>query len=193
MRSLPLGIACALVLGGCASGEMQQQIASLQSTNQTLTQRLARLEEEQGALKAQLSQASSVRVPTGISAVPSARRQSGVLPQTTAPAQSGSYEQAYALFQAGDSDGAIAAFEQFLRSGGSGAQADLAQYWLGEAYYNKRNYDFASRYYATYLKAAPHGERSASALQKLVESLKAMGRAEDARILQQQGISAIAN
>lgn len=192
MRSIALISGFALVLGGCGTSELQMQVDSMRASNQTLSQRIARLEEEQAALKSKLSEVSGIRVPTGISAVPSARRgAAGMGSSQPIPVTDGSYAQAYALFQAGDVDGAIPAFEQFLRSGGSGAEHDLAQYWLGEAYYNKRNHDLASRYYAAYLKAAPHGERSASALQKLVESLKAMGRTEDASILQTQGISAI--
>lgn len=194
MRSVAMISAFALVLGGCGTSELQMQVDSMRASNQTLSQRVARLEEEQAALKSKLSEVSGIRVPTGISAVPSARRGSaGMVGAQGVAASDGSYAQAYALFQAGDVDSAIPAFEQFLRSGASGPEADLAQYWLGESYYNKRNHDLASRYYAAYLKAAPHGERSRQALQKLVESLKAMGRTEDARILQEQGISAIAN
>ncbi|MDO4776101.1 MAG: tetratricopeptide repeat protein [Cardiobacteriaceae bacterium] len=192
MRSVAMISGLALALGGCGTSELQMQVDSMRASNQTLAQRVARLEEEQAALRSKLAEVGNIRVPTGISAVPSARRgAAGMGSARPIPATDGSYAQAYALFQAGDVDSAIPAFEQFLRSGAAGAEHDLAQYWLGEAYYNKRNHDLASRYYAAYLKAAPHGERSASALQKLVESLKAMGRAEDARILQEQGVSAI--
>lgn len=196
MRSVIIIATCGLVLGGCASNELQMQVDSMRAANQTLSQRVARLEEEQAALTAKVTEVGSIRIPSGISAVPAARR-GGVGSMDMGgsqaiPATDGSYAQAYALFQAGDTDNAIPAFEQFLHSGAAqGAERDLAQYWLGESYYNKRNYDLASRYYAAYLKAAPHGDRSTQALQKLVETLRAMGRTEDAETLQAQGISAI--
>lgn len=190
MRSKLMMAGVALALAGCGTQELQMQVDSVRAENKTLSQRLARMEQEQNELRTKLAQANTVRVPTGISAVPAARRGGGAAP---IPATDGSYSQAYALFQAGDLDRAIPAFEQYLNGGqASGAERDLAQYWLGEAYYNKRNPDLASRYYAAYLKAAPHGERSAQALQKLVESLRAMGRNEDAEVLRSQGISAIA-
>ena len=180
---------CALALAGCGTQELQMQVDTLRSENQTLAQRLARMEQEQSELQRKVAEAGNVRVPTGISAVPSARRGGNTAP---IPATDGSYGQAYALFQAGDIDNAIPAFERFLQSGAGGEEALMAQYWLGESYYNKRNYDMASRYYATYLKAQPQGGRSAQALQKLIESLRAQGRTEDANLLQSQGVSAIA-
>ena len=193
MRSKLMMTGCALVLAGCGTQELQMQVDSVRAENRTLTQRLARMEQEQSELRNKLAQASTVRVPTGISAVPAARR--GAAGQgAPIPATDGSYGQAYALFQAGDLNNAIPAFEQYLNSGNAaGNERDLAQYWLGEAYYNKRNHDMASRYYAAYLKAAPQGERSPQAMQKLIESLRAMGRNEDAEVLRSQGISAIAN
>ena len=92
----------------------------------------------------------------------------------------------------GDLNGAIGTFEQFLNSGSaSGNEAALAQYWLGDAYYMQRNYDMASRYLGAYLKAQPNGERSQAALNKLVESLRALGRTADADTLASQGVSAL--
>lgn len=189
MRFKLMMAGCALALAGCGTQELQMQVDSIRAENQTLTRRLAQMEQEQHDLRNKLAQASAVRVPTGISAVASSRRGSGAAP---VPATDGSYGQAYALFQAGDFNNAIPAFEQYLNSGAAaGAERDLAQYWLGEAYYNKRNPDMASRYYAAYLKAAPNGERSPQAMQKLIESLRAMGRNEDAEVLRTQGVSAI--
>ena len=55
----------------------------------------------------------------------------------------------------------------------------------------QRNYDMASRYLGAYLKAQPNGDRAQAALNRLVESLRAMGRNEDAATLASQGISAL--
>lgn len=190
MRFKSLIGVCTLILAGCGTNELQMQVDSLRATNQTLTERLTRLEQEQGELQRKVAETGNIRVPTGISAVPSARRGGTAAP---IPATDGSYGQAYALFQAGDVDNAIPAFERFLQSGGaSGEEAALAQYWLGEAYYTKRNYDMASRYFGAYLKVAPQSARSPHALQKLVESLRAQGRTQDADIVQSQGVSALA-
>ena len=103
----------------------------------------------------------------------------------------GGYEEGLAQYRAGDLNGAIGTFEQYLNSGVSGPEAALAQYWLGDAYYMQRNYDMASRYLGAYLKAQPNGDRAQAALNRLVESLRAMGRNEDAATLASQGISAL--
>ena len=55
----------------------------------------------------------------------------------------------------------------------------------------QRNYDMASRYLGAYLKAQPNGDRAQAALSRLVESLRAMGRTEDANTLASQGVSAL--
>ena len=128
MRSKLMMTGCALVLAGCGTQELQMQVDSVRAENRTLTQRLARMEQEQNELRNKLAQASTVRVPTGISAVPAARR--GAAGQgAPIPATDGSYGQAYALFQAGDLNNAIPAFEQYLNSGNAaGNERDLAQY-----------------------------------------------------------------
>ena len=74
MRSKLMMTGCALVLAGCGTQELQMQVDSVRAENRTLTQRLARMEQEQNELRNKLAQASTVRVPTGISAVPAARR-----------------------------------------------------------------------------------------------------------------------
>ena len=56
------------------------------------------------------------------------------------------YEDGLNAYRAGNGQKAIAAFNQFLSSNPSGEEALLALYWLGDVYYNERNYSEAERY-----------------------------------------------
>ena len=55
MRSKLMMTGCALVLAGCGTQELQMQVDSVRAENRTLTQRLARMEQEQNELHNRLA------------------------------------------------------------------------------------------------------------------------------------------
>ena len=181
-------ITFALLASGCATIDPEQYAATQRQVND-LSTRLKKLEADQVALQTRLDEVGKgARLPSGVNAVVTPRR--GEAAPAAANSTGGGYEEGLAQYRAGDLNGAIGTFEQYLNSGASGPEAALAQYWLGDAYYMQRNYDMASRYLGAYLKAQPNGDRAQAALNRLVESLRAMGRNEDAATLASQGISA---
>ena len=175
-------IAFALLVSGCATIDPEQYAATQRQVND-LSARLKKVEADQVALQTRLEEVGkAVITPRRGDAAPAA--QSG--------GEGGSgFEEGLAQYRAGNLNGAIGTFEQYLNSGASGPEAAQAQYWLGDAYYMQRNYDMASRYLGAYLKAQPNGDRAQAALSRLVESLRAMGRTEDANTLASQGVSAL--
>ena len=178
-----------LLASGCATIDPEQYAATQRQVND-LSTRLKKLEADQVALQTRLDEVGKgARLPSGVNAVVTPRR--GEAAPAAANSTGGGYEEGLAQYRAGDLNGAIGTFEQYLNSGASGPEAALAQYWLGDAYYMQRNYDMASRYLGAYLKAQPNGDRAQAALNRLVESLRAMGRNEDAATLASQGISAL--
>ena len=182
-------ITFALLASGCATIDPEQYAATQRQVND-LSTRLKKLEADQVALQTRLDEVGKgARLPSGVNAVVTPRR--GEAAPAAANSTGGGYEEGLAQYRAGDLNGAIGTFEQYLNSGASGPEAALAQYWLGDAYYMQRNYDMASRYLGAYLKAQPNGDRDQAALNRLVESLRAMGRNEDAATLASQGISAL--
>lgn len=182
-------ITFALLASGCATIDPEQYAATQRQVND-LSTRLKKLEADQVALQTRLDEVGKgARLPSGVNAVVTPRR--GEAAPAAANSTGGGYEGGLAQYRAGDLNGAIGTFEQYLNSGASGPEAALAQYWLGDAYYMQRNYDMASRYLGAYLKAQPNGDRAQAALNRLVESLRAMGRNEDAATLASQGISAL--
>ena len=182
-------ITFALLASGCATIDPEQYAATQRQVND-LSTRLKKLEADQVALQPRLDEVGKgARLPSGVNAVVTPRR--GEAAPAAANSTGGGYEEGLAQYRAGDLNGAIGTFEQYLNSGASGPEAALAQYWLGDAYYMQRNYDMASRYLGAYLKAQPNGDRAQAALSRLVESLRAMGRTEDAATLASQGISVL--
>lgn len=188
-----LGLSAAILLAGCGANSAQMaNIQSNTSSLQRLNDRVAQLEAQQQALAEHVAK-QGIRVPSGITAVP-AQRRSGVYDDQPirAAVQEDAFEQAMSLYRAGDVGNAITAFERFINEGGHDpAQANLARYWLGDAYYNQRQYDMANRYLGQYLREAPQGEKSSVALDKLIHSLRSSGRQQDADMLAQYGVQAI--
>ena len=182
-------ITFALLASGCATIDPEQYAATQRQVND-LSTRLKKLEADQVALQTRLDEVGKgARLPSGVNAVVTPRR--GEAAPAAANSTGGGYEEGLAQYRAGNLNGAIGTFEQYLNSGASGPEAAQAQYWLGDAYYMQRNYDMASRYLGAYLKAQPNGDRAQAALSRLVESLRAMGRTEDANTLASQGVSAL--
>ena len=184
-------IAFALLASGCATIDPEQYAATQRQVND-LSARLKKVEADQVALQTRLEEVGKgARMPSGVSAVITPRRGEAAPAATSGGEGSSSFEEGLAQYRAGNINGAIGTFEQYLNSGASGPEAAQAQYWLGDAYYTQRNYDMASRYLGAYLKAQPSGDRAQAALSRLVESLRAMGRTEDANTLASQGVSAL--
>ena len=175
-------IAFALLASGCATIDPEQYAATQRQVND-LSARLKKVEADQVALQTRLEEVGKgARMPSGVSAVITPRR-GDAAPAAQSGGEGGSgFEEGLAQYRAGNLNGAIGTFEQYLNS---------AQYWLGDASYMQRNYDMASRYLGAYLKAQPNGDRAQAALSRLVESLRAMGRTEDANTLASQGVSAL--
>lgn len=189
------GLSLAVLLSGCGANSAQMvEIQSNSNMLRALGDRVAQLEAQQQALSEQVA-SSGIRVPTGITAIP-AQRRSGVYddqPIREAAGQADGFDQALSVYRAGDLANAAALFEQYINQGGNGdsSRLNLARYWLGDAYYNQRQFDLANRYLGQYLREAPNGEKSAAALDKLIQSLRAAGRDQDANLLTQYGVQAI--
>lgn len=188
-------LACAALLAGCVTNNdlFEENAVAIQK----LKNRIIDLERRGDNFERQLKSAR-VRIPSGVHAVESARKQeqsqsSEVSTGTVLDPGIGGYENALALYRAGDVDGAIRGLQQFIAGNARNEQAVIAQYWLGSAYYTKRNYTQALRHLGIFLKNRPQGEKTDLALEKLIRSLRAVGRNDDADILAKEGTNAIAH
>ena len=170
---------------------MEEEINQNKMTIQELRNKVVDLQAENSGLQNQLQSAKQGRIPTGVIAVQTAGLYDRVQAGTSVSTAGEGYDHALQLYRAGDIANAESAFRQFLASGAQGEQAALANYWLGDGAYNRRDYEQAISYFAVCLQQAPQGEKSAAALSKLIQTLKLAGRAQDAKILEENGIAAL--
>ena len=74
------------------------------------------------------------------------------------------YQQAYLLLRGGHTDESITRFKNYLESYPSGALANNAQYWLGEAYLVKKDNNAARNAFNAVLEKYPNSNKEADAL-----------------------------
>jgi tol-pal system protein YbgF len=97
--------------------------------------------------------------------------------QGTATAQ---YENAFSLLKQGNYDNAQVGFEGFLKAYPTHQLAGNAQYWLGETFYVRGQYDQAARVFAEGFSKYPESSKGADNLLKLGITLAAMDKNSDA-------------
>lgn len=90
------------------------------------------------------------------------------------------YEQAFTALRSGDYAVAGTQFEAFLARNPGHALAPNAQYWLGESYYARKEYEKAARTFAEAYQKYPKSSKTPDNLLKLAMSLAAMGNKKDA-------------
>lgn len=98
----------------------------------------------------------------------------------------GLYETAFSMLKAGNYDAAQSNFDTFLKTYPNNPLVENAQYWLGETYYVRNNYDQAARLFAQGYQKFPKGKKAADNLLKLGMSLAGMGNTEDACVALRQ-------
>ncbi len=76
------------------------------------------------------------------------------------------YKKAYDMVQAKDFTGGRIKLKEFLEKYPKAAQADNAQYWLGECYYNEGNYEEAILEFQKVVDKYPKGDKVISAILK---------------------------
>ncbi|MGD1934833.1 MAG: tol-pal system protein YbgF [Candidatus Phaeomarinobacter sp.] len=115
-------------------------------------------------------------------------------PQLTAPRQLSSaataglpeggpdaaYKYAMSFLRQGDYSAAESAFSQFLESYGDTSLAGNAQYWLGETYYVREQYQDAARAFLTGYQTYASSPKAPDSLLKLGITLAALGQTQDA-------------
>jgi tol-pal system protein YbgF len=104
-----------------------------------------------------------------------------------------SYEDAYQSFLQEDWAAAQKKFFSFLDRYPKSKYADNAQFWIGETFYNQKNFEKAILEYEKVIQNYPKGDKMASALLKQALSFQAIGRLKEAKILLKQVIEKAPN
>lgn len=210
MPRLPLLLVAALVLPTAALAQrdpmytedrfnqLQQtitmltgQVEQLQYSNQQLQQQMQKMQADYDFRIEQLEKGRPGAGPRPTSAPGSAPAASAA-PPPGAPApppaaaanQAGSgdqlYHDAFKMLQDGDYPGAEKAFRTFVQRNPQHVLAGNAQYWLGETYYARRDYQDAATAFAEGYKVYKTSPKGPDNLLKLGITLAVLGRKSDA-------------
>jgi tol-pal system protein YbgF len=159
------------------------QIEQLQYRNQQLQQQM---EKMQADYEFRLEQMEKGGRPGGAPPRPSTQA-AAPPPAAAAPPPAGAagggdqlYHDAFKKLQDGDYAGAEKGFKAFLQSNPKHVLAGNAQYWLGETYYARRDYQNAMAAFAEGYKAYKASPKGPDNLLKLGVTLAALGRKADA-------------
>lgn len=90
------------------------------------------------------------------------------------------YHDGYKMMMDGDYAGAERAFKTFVQRNPQHVLASNAQYWLGESYYARRDYQNAAVAFAEGYKVYKNGQKGPDSLLKLGVTLSAMGKRQEA-------------
>lgn len=96
-------------------------------------------------------------------------------------ASEAAYHDAFNLLKAGEYDESIAAFTDFLVQFPNSQYADNAQYWLGETYYVKREFEPALVEYRKLIDTYPASKKRSHAMLKIGYSYHELGQVDQAR------------
>ena len=98
------------------------------------------------------------------------------------------YEEAHQIFVGGDVSKAREKFQTFLLLYPGSDLADNAQFWIGESFYNQKEYERAILEYEKVIQKYSQGSKVPSALLKQGFAFYALGQVKEARILFDQVI-----
>jgi tol-pal system protein YbgF len=90
----------------------------------------------------------------------------------------GLYRKAFEALRAGKHEEAAQGFKEFLRAFPASDLADNSQYWLGECYYDRKDFTQAVREFRRVVERYPNGNKVPDALLKVGFSYLALGSAE---------------
>jgi tol-pal system protein YbgF len=93
----------------------------------------------------------------------------------------GLYRKAYEALRAGRHEEAAQGFRDFLRAYPASDLADNSQYWLGECYYDRKDFAQAVREFRRVIERYPNGNKVPDALLKVGFSYLSLGSAEAGR------------
>lgn len=114
-------------------------------------------------------------------------------PAVASPEEEAAYLHAFDLLKNGKYDAAIRDFKNMLGQWPRGRYADNAWYWMGEAYYVKRDYDAAVDSFRSLVQAFPDSPKMPDGLYKLGLALLEKQQQSEARAALQRVVSEYPN
>jgi tol-pal system protein YbgF len=151
--------------------DFDERLRGSQSQSGAVSQPVTETPPEPAASNTPETAVADVPAPPAVPAEPEAAANvSAPAPKVEVQASGGekqAYQQAYASLRSGKTDQSIEQFKAYLSQYPTGGYADVAYYWLGEAYRVKPDADSARQAYNTVLEKYPNSTKIADALLKL--------------------------
>jgi tol-pal system protein YbgF len=124
------------------------------------------------------------RIPTTGDRIPTVA--AATSPERAGAAAADAYRGAVDLLRAGQHDAAVASFRALVKRHPDHELADNAQYWIGEAFYARKDYATALAEFRTAVDRYPRGNKVPDALLKVGYCHLALGQAEKGRFALEQ-------
>lgn len=109
-------------------------------------------------------------------ATPAPSKSNGGTTATSSPQALAAYDNALGMLRRGEYDQAEVSLKSFIGTYGSDKLAGNAQYWLGETYYVRGNYEAAAQAFLSGVKSYPDSAKGPDTFLKLGMSLVQMGQ-----------------
>jgi tol-pal system protein YbgF len=157
--------------GSAESGERprEDKLARMEEASNQHAQRLTRIEEH---LKLE---------PAGTSSRP----ESKIRPETASkvPSEEELYNRAKQAFDQGNSAQARRGFEEMIQRYPNSANADNAQFWIGETFFREKSYEKSILEYQKVIEKYPKGNKVPAALLKQGHAFLALGDKVNSRLI----------
>lgn len=137
----------------------EEKNRSFEDKSRSVDERLRAMEDRLKGLDTKMAKLSEVEKPPPPKEPP-------VEPKTVSTTAGNLYRDAYETFQRGDLDGSRRKFEAFLKTYPNMELSDNAQFWIGETYFQKRDYEKAILEYEKVIVKYPEGDKVSAALLK---------------------------
>ena len=145
--------------------------------------RLKGLDEKIDRLDGKIERITSKQAEFEKSLPPPSSKESMIEGKGTATGAADLYKDAYETFQKGNLEGARTKFEAFLKQYPNTKLSDNAQFWIGETYYLKKDYEKAILEYEKAIAKYPEGDKIPAALFKQALAFLELGDKTNARNL----------
>jgi len=145
--------------------------------------RLKGLDEKIDRLDGKIERMTSKQAEIEKSLSPPSSKEAMMEAKVTATGAGDLYKDAYETFQNGNLEGARAKFEAFLKQYPNTELSDNAQFWIGETYYLKKDYEKAILEYEKAIAKYPEGDKIPAALFKQALAFLELGDKTNARNL----------
>jgi tol-pal system protein YbgF len=160
--------------------EMEGRLKILEERRKTQEERIKEIEDRLKALDGKMTGSTSKPIESERS-IPTKEAPSELKGVSTGMGDL--YRDAYETFHKGDLEGARRKFEAFLRQYPNTELSDNAQFWVGETYYLKKDFERAILEYEKAIVKYPEGDKIPAALFKQALAFLELGDKTNARNL----------